>query len=497
MRIGNRERIVIGVIAALAVIGGLHWFVFRERAREFEDARNQYNSLKSQLESQGNARAWDEIYRFQFRTINAERDLFEVFRDSRLPIPKEYIKGGETEEEKALFKRLQKENIWQQLERLQTRAANRDANPRLTFVEARVQAPSPFIEGRPVDQNDAFRWGLQSAPPPVVQRGADPGDLIRRLRDTDVVISQLPDNSDLLRQKETEYERMLTALGYNPEFKDFLEERFGETTGLLYHLSAVDQFKEILPKDTLLEQRERQISDEEFERRLSDLFRLEWPKSLLTVYKQIDALLDIVEIAEQNGIEEISYVDLVDMTLIKWPPPEKKKADETESQTDTSAASQEALLYEQYYGGGAGYPGAGGGYPGAGGYGPGALGAPAETGEKKDTVAASVPIEIEFSGTNSNVMAFLHDLTHKKRLYEVDALKMQSNPRREGQVIVRAYINVISHFAFPDFLLTEEGVQEKLAALETRKAEVAQKPGAKDLAEQEGYTPAANTTPNT
>ncbi len=448
MRIGNREKIVVGVIAAVGTIAALHFTIFHKSARAFRSAKENYEAEKSKLESQGSPKAWADINRFEYQTINYEISFYELLNKSGVEIPSEFAAlAGEAVGDGAKLLELQLGLSWDILHDLQE-MSRKPNGTRLTFLGSNR---SWFI--------------LDRLPDSVTQGATEVSDLVRRLQDTNELIKSAPEESRLLESKEQEYEFQLRQFGLDVNRRELMKDYFGELPALLYTYNRIDIVMQAVPKNELGIQ-----TDEEYTQRLKDLFRVEWANKDdgFSPYKQMKALKEFCELANKHGIREIGQVKMWENTPLRWPPKE-------EAAIQQDAANVTGSFYS------AGSSNAGGQRNQAG----------AE--DNRPQIANAVPIELMFTGSNTAVMSFLYEISNGPDHYEVEFVDIQSVTGQEDLVQVRAVIKVIAYYN--NILLTEDDIVKKLSDLESEKSALAIKPGASELAAEEGYTPEKSENP--
>lgn len=457
MRIGNRERVVIGVIVAIGAIFALHWFIFRERARQYEAAKAQFDGITSTLQQIGSPRSLPDIYKFQYETINYGLDFYHLIEDAKLTLPAYYSTEVSADR--------QHEEIWGYYNTLMD-MWGKEGIPQLTFM-------GPDQWGGRLQGFDMHR----SLPTQIVESGTQVSDLVAQLVDADAVINALPANAPLLEQKRNEYAQMLLRVGLNLRFRDYLEQTYGEPAALLYSLNRVD----LLRKNMDFRDMGGVESEEEFAKRLEGLLRVAWPESTLAHAKQLSGLIDLIQRAGKHEVQSVQTVNFWDPAVVYW------WADRDTPQTAQQAADQQS--------GAAARPGGGWGQNWGQGQEQGMQpsAAPGGTKDEREIVAVNVPVDITLVGPNLSVMSFLYEICNIRRFYQIDAMDIASIPNQENVIYCRSTIGIMTHFA--TFAYPSATIQEKLDELEKTKSEIAQKSGASELAAEEGYVPGGQETP--
>ncbi|MDK2970453.1 MAG: hypothetical protein PWP23_208 [Candidatus Sumerlaeota bacterium] len=506
MTANKSGKIVIIVLLALGIIAGLHFLVFRQRATEYMAAKSNYESIRNELNQLGKPKAWADIFRFEYETINREIQFYELLRDANLENPDPFAAVTTTPEESQAQKEEQLLILWDMLHELQAKNGG-EAGTNLTFL------------------NRTQSWNLlEEFPETVNQTGTAVSDLVRKLQDTDALLEQLTAESRLYQEQEFNYATQLYVIGLNilppaqaqylarinPRLaqtppglgnlrnRDQIKENVGELPSIFYTLNRIDLVKKEVPKEELGGLR----TEMEYNRRLWDLFRLDWEDSVLfNLYKQSVALQDIVDLAIKHKVAEIRHVKMWDARDITWPPPEEEEDDAAAD--PTGMAGDEMNMDMMNFG--MGDPSMMGdpmmmmmdpsmmmmGMPG---------GAPVVE-EEKDIVATAVPIEIQLTASNSNMMAFLYELTHVRKTYAIDKIDLVALPQQEGLVGATIVVKVLSYYSpFGDIPANEmtptrQEIHDAITSLEAKKREIATKPGASELAEAEGFAAPAPESP--
>ncbi|MBX3730335.1 MAG: hypothetical protein KF858_14235 [Candidatus Sumerlaeia bacterium] len=472
-------KIVVIVLLTLGVISGLHFLVFRSRANDYKAARSQYESIRNELVGLGKPKSWQEIYRFEYQSIDHEIRFLEILRDGKLEYSAPFTTITTSVEEERREKEKQLTLLWDMMREVQE-MGRRPGRTRFTFLE------------------NPQSWALLTEfPERVTAGGTAVADLVAGLQSADAVLKQVPENTPLYAQQLNVYQRLLWGIGLNLQDRARIKESLGELPAIFYTLNRIDLVKRQVPREDLGGLR----TDADYNRRMWDLFRLEWEDVILyDAYKQMSALKEILEVAQRRELDEVMRVKLWQSRDIQWPPPELE---------DKSAAGAGA-------GAGAGF-GMGGmfmddamigmnpammGMEDMGmmdpymmdmfGMGMG-MGAGAAPETPKDVVAVAVPIEMQVRGSNSAVMSFLYELAHTPRTYALDAVELVALPQQENTVGARVVVKVLSYFK--PFESIEAGemtpplqeIENKLLVLLNHKKELAGRPGVDELARQDGF----------
>lgn len=470
-------KIVVGVLAAIGVILVLHFFLFRENSRQFSEAKQNYENIRNELQRLGAPRPWPEIYSFKYETIDYEIFFQELIRDANLEYEAPFnviTQGTEAENREQAEKRLVL--MWDKLDRLEE-LRDLTEGTRLTFM------------------NSPTSWNLlDELPESVEQSGINPQDLMRNLQDTDALLGQIPADSNLYYQKELDYARQLNVLGLNLRLREQMTEALGQVPSIYYTLNRIDLIKDTVPRSELggLD------SEEEYNRRLFDLFRLEyvdWLDAFYNYYKQTDALIDLIERARTAGIDEILDVRMWEAREIPWPPREEQETEEG-AEGEQQMADMSGLGFGMGFGMDPAMMGAQGMDPemmGMMGMMMPAAGQAGVPEEEKDIVAHAVPLQMTFQGSNTAVMSFLYEAANSEKPYAIDSIYVYALPEQENAIWCQAVFKIVSYYeGFEDIPTTEmaptlEQIEDEILYLLNEKKLIATKAGARELAEADGF----------
>lgn len=90
MKMGNQQKIIVGVVAALGVGAALHFLVFGARSRAYTEAFNGYTSATAELASIGSPPAPQDVADFQKKTVEFETQFYQLLLDANLDMPPEF-----------------------------------------------------------------------------------------------------------------------------------------------------------------------------------------------------------------------------------------------------------------------------------------------------------------------------------------------------------------------------------------------------------------------
>lgn len=457
MRIGNREKIVIGSILALATVGALHILVFKPRADNLAKEKALYEGKKSEIEQLGKTKSMDVINEFQIKNADYMIQFYTLVQNLNLAIPDHYTTKFDIDR--------QQNDLTEWMGKLLA-LRQADVKPKLTFL-------------------DPDHWSLpDKLPDDVTATGVDLGDRVRKVIDADEVIKVLPEGHPLRLQQEAEYKRLLKDIGVDIDQANNTLPQFGKAVTTFYLLDRAQLIRDALPKDFALKTK------------LRDLFRLKWPDQILVTAKQVEALVDVIGMARESGVEEIASVTLSEPMLI-YPPPTEEEA--------KAAAAPTGFGMGGPMGPGMGGPMSpdmmmGGPMSGAPGMGPGAMmdpemmmmmgmggkegmmmmgpGAGQPQAPAAEVLGSAAPFKIEFLGPNLNAMKFLYQITHSPRSYGISYLAIKSLDEPSGWIRVIATVNVV--VTAGKSVVVPEEVQAKIVEWEGLKEGIQKKLGIQD-----------------
>lgn len=501
-----RAKLVLAVFTAIGAIAALHFLLFRDNAQAFQMAESEYREEFQKLEQLGRPKPTEDVYRFQYQTINYELQFWELLRKARLSSPEEFFVITSTPEEAKREKERQVLLLWDFLKRIEQMRDEGDSGPtKLTFLES----------DQPWNRDPS--WSILRRLPDTVTRGEMAlSDRVRELMDSDALLDNIPKDTLLWEDQNRKYSSLLFQIGLNLIRRDGppiertafqplqqqqrtgIQHELGKAVAALYTLNRIDLIKRSIPRQEFGFQ-----TEEAYNRRMFDLFRLDYENlDTFNAYKQLEALVDVLEVARKHQIAEVQRVKLWDMRELRWPPPELEE--KPEGAVDGMFPGMEGMegmmmdpsLFFMMGGMEQGMdPAAMGMDPAAMGVDPDMMGmmfgmegmgmtATAEE-EQTPAYAGAVPIEITVRGSNRNVMAFLYEITHNNRTWEIDAIDVAALPREENRVAAKVVLKVISYFS--DFTPTEQQIDENVLRLLQKKKEIASRPGAIELAREEGF----------
>lgn len=418
--LGNREKIVIGSIITIFIIAGLHLFIYSAKARSYTETMNQLRQAKDEYARLHNISPV-KLEKYTADTQKYEEELNELIKFLKLDAPKMY---------------------YLPMDPVKIRDFRRDIINELMRLRKESKTPLSFLG------EDGWDFP-RDLPDEIVKKRVNLWDLISKLRDIQSIIEISKDSPTVLAQKTREYEELMRQIGIDVAKLKVIERKVG---------AEVPNLKLMAHAELILRNKteEYKITIEE----LYKLLKIEInPATAFFVNRQLEHLLNLIEIAQKNNIDDIISVKLIEMKTVK---------EETQQQGDAPgaapgagfpgaaprvpgmAAEEEAIFGARA----APRPGAGRRdgmgdlmgpemLPGEGPIGPyGMYGIPQQVVQdtRKDLYNL-VPIEIRFKASNLNSSRFLYDITHIQGTYEIDNLAIRSIA--EANVETIATINIV------------------------------------------------------
>lgn len=450
MVLRDSAKIVIAVGASIGVIVGLHFGVFRTRADEFKNAKNNYDEKKNNYAVQGSARSLNEIYKYRYETLRRDNKYWTLMRDLNLAIPAEYQIGAEnTVAVRTFYETFLKD--------LETR---RDDSAGATLLFLTIpRAPQPVPRS----------WELATGLPAALQ-GRSPEDYVSRLKDAFEVLKVLDQNSELYQRKQQEYRSILRDLGLDLERRDQIKARFGDVPALLHTLNRIDLVRKALPPNFWPADRDEQSIKNE----LYDLFRVEWPvfplgNTSYPYYRQSQNLVKMLEAADKAGVQDVTEVIM-------------RKPSTTYFLADTAPVASGAAAPTPSPAAGTDPRFTGGGNRGANNQ---AAARPAQP-----EAAIGAAIEITTRGTNLSNMTLLDAFSRDSVPFEADSVSIKSIEGRGGAQLqqMTAFVNTLVIPASGPTILIAYDKEIQAAIIQNLKdrVELAPKAGARELAVEDG-----------
>lgn len=423
MAVGKREQIVGLSIGVLASIFLIHVIIFNPKANEFAEVQARYTEGVNQLKDAEVPPSPQWLKKEVEKTTTYLEQVTSVVAQLNLAVP-QYFVDSKTED---YLKRY--EDFLGLLKQL-VKMRDTMQQPKLTFLGDRRLPSNPW---------EQLGWNLPSQLPLFERTGdrararAQLWDLITQLENHWTVANNIAD-PHMRMQYRVKYNEYLQQLGMNPaELSDFiyrpnantavffndkkLFEQFGSAA--MVNPLSINRFGVFLPEikkmwmlELIWEQHDPSVRITRD--KLNEILEINLPfdEKMLFINKQLQALIDIIRIAEKANVQEITEVRMMkpaDFTKLerrepgKTPPPETAAA--------ATPAPDPGMMD----------PGAFAGDVMAGGMPQQPAAAPA--GER---VAKGSGLEIYFRATNPSTFDFLFDVTTMPRTYALDDLYIQA-----------------------------------------------------------------------
>jgi hypothetical protein len=166
--------------------------------------------------------------------------------------------------------------------------------------------------------------------------------------------------------------------------------------------------------------------------KLHDLLGIQFNDLLLLHYnKQLQALLDIIKIAEKHTVEEIAVVQLMSKTdlnkIEKEEMAERPQPAQAAPRAARSVDMRSAIDMAGWEGGEETAP---------------AQPEAVQEEKPKELLAVAVPIKLRIMAPNLNATKFLYEVAHATRTYEIDDLNVWA--AKGGNVVMDTTLNVLS-----------------------------------------------------
>jgi len=399
-RMGNREKKVFGGIITILLIAGLHLLVFSRKAKEFTRILEDFNKSKSDYETVvKQAKNPSEVVKLEKENEQFKTEFKKLVKQLNIHLPGYYLDGNEDSI------RQRREELIINIEKLITMAQDLK-NTKLSFLEEKG-------------------WNIPLELPEDIQKRPERlWDVISQINGINQILEVI-DNPTVKQQKIVQYGELLKEIGMDEPKIDSLK-KFGRYLPLINRLCHYRLIIKEKPKDI-------KMTDQE----IKNLLRIEYPDdNLFKLNRQLYSLNDLIKLADENKIEEITEVTLNDFVEIKGPP---KKPEEGAEPTPAPQEAPPMGMFDEFAMMGGGPEGMA--FGGRGGY--------ARKQKKADKppenfLGHGTPILLHFTGSNLNTTNFLYAMSHIPRTYELDSLIISTIKDREGVEDVYAWINVIA-----------------------------------------------------
>lgn len=462
MELRNSAKIAIASVAALGTIGALHFMVFATSAAKYERAVSSYGAEVSNYQAQGRPPEFREINAFEYRTRKYQLEYWEMVKELDISIPEKFAPasdGGMNESQLKAF-------YWDFHDRLQELRARGEQDPNTVSLD--------FL--------GTTGWNLANELPSWYRENlVAPEDTFRDLDIKNQLLTQLEEDTPIYQTQESEYFTLLTRIGLNLSQRAFLEEQFGRVAAIVHSLNRASLIRDALNEANYF----RQATESQINNQLYELFRLEWPEDWLgnenfhPADRQSRLLLDLIQAADETGIQSIVRVVMHPPMAVYWQDPAELEEEETE-ETGFDEMDWEMWGGDPYamymFGGGGGY---------------GGMMTPTPT-PAAEFDAVNTPLEITVVGTNQAVFDFLYRKANEVAPLELDRIRITSLQAQDanqttGEELVRAtaYFGVVTS-AKETLRLFDKDIDMKIVEARRALAEVATKAGAGELAVQDG-----------
>ncbi|MCX7765662.1 MAG: hypothetical protein N2246_03020 [Candidatus Sumerlaeia bacterium] len=414
--LGNREKIVIGSIITIFIIAGLHLFIYSAKARSYTETMNQLREAKDQYARIHNISPV-KLEKYTADTKKYEDELNELIKTLKLDAPKMYYAPMDPVKIRD-FRR----NIINELMRLR-----KEAKISLSFLG-----------------EDGWDFP-RDLPEEIVKKRVNLWDLISKLSSIQSIIEISKDSPTVLAQKTQEYEGLMRQIGIDVAKLKVIERRFG---------TEVPNLKLMAHAELILRDK-----PEEYKITIDELYKLLKieinPATAFFVNRQLEHLLNLIDLAQKNNIDDIISVKLIEMKTVKEETQQQGGAPSAAPQRVVPRVPGMAAEEEALFGARDGGPPRAGrrdalgdvmgpemlpGEGPAGPYGMYGIPQPVVQDTRKDLYNL-VPIEIRYKASNLNSSRFLYDITHIPATYEIDNLAIRSIA--EANVETIATINIV------------------------------------------------------
>lgn len=438
MAIGKREQIVGISIGALLVIGIVHMAIFKPRSDAYATTFQEFTNGTAQLKGAEVLSSDRQLDIYREKTKDYSKQLTSVTASLNLDVP-DYFSSGTVEN----FKRRVDETVRLVRQLVELRTTVRQ--PQLTFLDNKTDPRYPGVQ---------FGWNMPRQLPNLGAAGAV-WDTVAKLEQRHQLLNNIPDPVLRLQQRSI-YNQLLQRLGLNPievsnyyvNLPQFGPVFFGDAelvprvAGAAPNPWSVSRFGPVVPalkKLWFLELLYQQVDPKSpapvSKDRLAEVLEIDIPffedTTMLSINRQLQALIDIIKIAEKDQVLEISQVNL--MRPIDFGKTEPRVPGKTPTASPTPAAQSPQ-----------GYGVMG---PAAGGISPqmgaapiamnGAANIPAD-----QKIGTGSGIELTARATNPNLVRFYFDIGTSPRTYSVDDVHVQASP--DGILSTSATIELIT-----------------------------------------------------
>ncbi len=444
MRFGKREQVVVLFIGTALLIFLVHLLIFQPRATEYARVKKEFEDGVAALRDTEQPQSPKQIDDFNAKTVKYDQEVTSLVTELRLTIPKHYARLG-TESVQLRMK----DTLDAMRELVEMR--KRVKTPQLTFLDDRKDAAGVQqgwnIPAELSERTLGVRGAIWDTVSQLIQRW-DTMSLVKTPLDKlkhRFYYNQLLPSLALPPMEICDWVAGVPGVGWvffnDKELKDQLQKSglgFSQgTVDVRPNPYSINRFGPLLPvfkrlwvAELVWAKRDPNtpITKEQLFEAL-EVYPKYYPTDhgIVVANKELQALVDIVKLAEKHGILEISRVALLKFTPVEKASRRVPGATPTPEATATPAGPAQphgVIGFE-----------AGLAEPGMMGMGgrPGMMGmAPAvATPDESKAVGTGTGLELEMRAYNANLVKFLFELTHGPRTYAVDDLYIYSDPKGE------------------------------------------------------------------
>jgi len=406
----NREKKFIGSIMTIFFIAALHFLVFSRKAKDYDAVVKEYIKAKSDNESVvKQAKNPTEVKKFEEENKKYQTEFRQIVENLKIDLPQYYLDINPESIQKRRTECLQ--NI-EKIVSLKTKLST----TKLNFL----------------GENG---WNVPlELPQEIKKRPERLWDVISQINSINRILKVI-DNEVVKEEKLRQYSELLKEIGVDESKIEGLN-KYGQYLPFINRLCHYRLIVKEKPKDI-------NLTDQE----IQDLLRITYPDdNLFKLNRQIFALIDLLESADQNKIEEITEVSLTNIVEIKATPKQEGQdqtagapAEPGATPTPTPKASPRPQeMDELTFMAGEGMD------PESMQYGRGRRGPEQAAASTQEFLGYGVPILLRFNGSNLNITNYLYSVSHMPRTYELDSLMINTIKDREGVEDVYAWINIIA-----------------------------------------------------
>lgn len=449
MHFGKREQIVVLFLGTALLIFLVHLLIFQPKATEYARVKKEFEDGVATLRDVEQPQSPKQLDDFNAKTAKYDAEITSLVTELRLTIPKHYARLG-TE---SVHQRM-KDTVEALRQLVEMRKTVR--TPQLTFLDDRKDPSNPYLQqgwNLPAELSErslGVRGALWDAVSQLIQRW-DTMALVAGAMEKLSIRAQyniLAQQIGLPPQEVCDWVAVVGGQWIFFNDKKLREELRAYTQGQVNVVAnpfSINRFGPLLPvfkrlwiAELLWGKRDptiRVTKDQLLE--VLEVYPGYYPTDhgIVVANKELQALIDIVKLAEKHGILEISRVSLLKIAPIEKANRRIPGATPTPQASPSPAAGMPGAMPgtigfgepEMMGGGPAGRPGGMPGMPGM----PGMVAPALATPDPSKQIGSAGGLELEMRAYNANLVKFLFELTHSPRTYTVDDLYIYSDPRGE------------------------------------------------------------------